>query len=128
MDTNVLIWWHLSPRKLSHKVRRILEDPYNTVYFSPLNMWEISIKYQLGRLPLGGKNPEEFFDAIDLDDNFLCLNLLPGTLVTSFNLPLRHSDMFDNMLVWESLQHDLVLLTADETLRIYEQDGLRLVI
>jgi len=127
LDTNMLIWSQLSPRKISHKVRRYLEDPYNTIYYSPLSMWEIAIKYRIGKLPLKNRNPEEFFDAIDIDSQFDCLDLLPGTLVTSFRLPQRHNDIFDNMLVWEALQHDLVLLSSDKDLHCFEQDGLRIV-
>ena len=127
LDTNILLWSRLSARKLSRRVRQHLENPYNTVYYSPLSMWEIAIKYGVGKLSLNGKTPEQFFDVIEKEDQFDYLELLPSSLVSSYQLPHRHHDPFDRMLVWEALQHDLVLLSADETLRDYEQDGLQLV-
>jgi len=127
LDTHALLWWKLSPRKLSRKAYRYIQDPYNKVYYSPINMWEIAIKYGQDKLPLGGQTPDQFFDALENEGQFDCLELLPGTLVTSYQLPRRHSDMFDHILVWEALQHDLVLISADKSLQAFEQDGLRLI-
>jgi len=127
LDTNILLWWQLSPKKLSRKIYAHIEDPWNIMYYSPVSLWEIATKYGTGKLPLNERTPEQFLDKLEADNMFDCLELLPGTLVTSYQLPMRHRDPFDRMLVWEALQHDLILVTADETLRAYEQDGLRLM-
>ena len=127
LDTHTLLWSQMTPLKLSRTVRKILEDPYNEVHYSPLSIWEIAIKYQKGKLDLAGRTPDEFLDAIDADDDFRYLELLPGSVATSYQLPRRYKDPFDHMLVWESLQHDLVFLSDDESLRAYEQDGLRII-
>ncbi|MCL2680523.1 MAG: type II toxin-antitoxin system VapC family toxin [Coriobacteriia bacterium] len=127
LDTNILLWSQLSPRKLSATVQRHLKDPYNRVYYSPINIWEIAIKYSRGKLSLGGRTPDQFFDAIDSENQFDCLELLPGSLATSYQLPLRHTDAFDRILIWEAVQHDLIFLSSDKALQAYEQDGLRLV-
>jgi len=34
-------------------------------------------------------------------------------------LPLLHRDPFDRMLICQALQHDLVIMTADDAIRAY---------
>jgi PIN domain nuclease of toxin-antitoxin system len=126
LDTNILLWWYRDQKKLSRKMQKVLENPYNDIYFSALNLWEIPQKYQRGKLDLGGRTPEEFLDVIEVDQGFKRLDLLPGTTATSYQLPVRHKDPFDRMIAWEAIQHDYILLSSDESMRLYEQDGLRL--
>jgi PIN domain nuclease of toxin-antitoxin system len=97
------------------------------MHYSPLNIWEIVTKYQKGKLDLAGRKPDDFLDMIEMGEDFRYLELLPGSVATSYQLPRRHKDPFDHLLAWESLQHDLVLLSDDESLRSYEQDGLRII-
>ena len=127
LDTHTLLWSQVAPRKLSRTVRKILEDPYNEVFYSPLSIWEIAIKFQKGKLSLAGRKPDEFLDMIEIDEDFRYLELLPGSVATSYQLPQRHTDLFDRMLAWEAMQHDFILLSSDESLRAYEQDGLRII-
>ena len=45
LDTHIILWAALAVKKLSRKAKRILEDPDNILYFSPVSLWEISIKH-----------------------------------------------------------------------------------
>ena len=45
LDTHIILWAALDVRKLSRKAKKILEDPDNILYFSPVSLWEISIKH-----------------------------------------------------------------------------------
>jgi PIN domain nuclease of toxin-antitoxin system len=126
VDTHILIWSFFAPKRLSRQFKEALLDQNNTIYYSPVSLWEIAIKFGVGKLKLGHLAPEVFLDRLD-ESFFTCLELLNGTLIASYQLPMHHRDPFDRTLVWEALQHDLTLLTADESLRAYQSEGLRLL-
>lgn len=128
LDTRTLLWSQQNPNKLSRTVRHHIESPLNEIFYSPINIWEIAIKYKSGKLDLGGYKPEDFLAAIEGGAYFNCLELLAGSVATSYQLPLSdHRDPFDRMLVWEALQHDMVLLSADSSLAAYKPEGLQLI-
>jgi PIN domain nuclease of toxin-antitoxin system len=52
LDTHTFIWADLSPEKLSPKCQTLLLDYDNTLLLSLASVWEIQIKYQLGKLNL----------------------------------------------------------------------------
>ena len=45
LDTHIILWAALDVKKLSRKAKGILENPDNILYFSPVSLWEISIKH-----------------------------------------------------------------------------------
>ncbi|MDR0761302.1 MAG: PIN domain-containing protein [Treponema sp.] len=47
VDTHILLWSFIEPKKLTENIRRILLDEDNTIFYSQINLWEISIKYGL---------------------------------------------------------------------------------
>jgi len=61
VDTHILMWSFFEPQRLSETIREIITDVSNEVWYSPVSLWEISIKYGLGKLKLNGLTPEEFY-------------------------------------------------------------------
>jgi PIN domain nuclease of toxin-antitoxin system len=55
VDTHILLWSFLETGKLSERVKLILLDQDNEIYYSPISLWEISIKYDLQKLSLNGE-------------------------------------------------------------------------
>lgn len=48
--------------------------------------------------------------------------------LTIYKLDLSiHKDPIDRMLIWQSLQHGLALVTPDENLQCYRETGLKVV-
>jgi len=127
LDTHTLIWSQLDPSLLSKRTRKIIEDPYNDIFFSPINMWEIATKYSVKKNFMSGLTPIAFLDAIEKTGEFEYLEFLPGSAASSYELPMYHRDPFDRMLVWEALQHDYILLSSDSELDAYKSEGLRLI-
>jgi PIN domain nuclease of toxin-antitoxin system len=126
VDTHVLLWSFFEPERLSSAIQGILRDIGNEIFYSPINLWEISIKYGLKKLYLNGISPEEFFVALE-ESFFLCKPVEPFLALTSFHLPIRHKDPFDRFLVWEAIRNDYSLLSMDEALIAYRQDGLKIM-
>jgi PIN domain nuclease of toxin-antitoxin system len=124
VDTRVLLWSFFKPEKLTENTRLILLNEDNSIYYSPISLWEISIKYRLRKLRLNGLKPEEFFDELE-NSYFVCKEIDNAAIITNYKLPIYHKDPFDRFLIWESIKNDFVLLSADSTLVYYKKAGLK---
>ena len=59
LDTCTFLWFLYDDPRLPLRARTEYHTPSNTVHLSALSVWEITIKYRLGRLPLP-ESPELF--------------------------------------------------------------------
>jgi PIN domain nuclease of toxin-antitoxin system len=51
LDTHVCLWAVSDKRKLSSVARKILEDIEADILVNQISLWEIAIKYRLGKFP-----------------------------------------------------------------------------
>jgi PIN domain nuclease of toxin-antitoxin system len=126
LDTHILIWSFFDTKELSERVKNILLDEDNEVYYSPVNFWEISIKYALGKLKLNGLTPEELFKEVK-KSFFLCKNIEPVVMATTYKLPAIHKDPFDKFLIWEAINSKFILVSTDKDVKKYESLNLDIV-
>jgi PIN domain nuclease of toxin-antitoxin system len=127
LDTHTLLWLRFSPNKLPSSHRRLLESPWSQKYISTISVWEISLKFGIGKLDLEGLTPEEFLQTAK-GLGFSILSPLPEQYASFHHLPkvLKHKDPFDRMLVWQAIQDNLTLLSSDSKLPDYNIHGLLL--
>ncbi|GHU35084.1 twitching motility protein PilT [Spirochaetia bacterium] len=111
---------------MSENVKNILLDEENEIYYSPINLWEISIKFSLKKLDLKGLTPEEFYEELD-NSFYLCKNMDNNDIISNYHLPLLHKDPFDRFLIWEAIQNDFMFITVDESMDEYKKIGLKIV-
>ncbi len=52
LDTHVFIWWDSEPARLSPRALALCQDRQNTLLLSVVSLWEMQIKFQLGKLKL----------------------------------------------------------------------------
>jgi PIN domain nuclease of toxin-antitoxin system len=126
VDTHILLWSFFETKKLSAKVKSILLDEKNAIYYSPISLWEISIKYSLKKLFLNGGTPDDFFSELN-KSYFHCKTLHNADLITNYQLPIRHKDPFDRFLIWEAVRNDFILISADKNMELYKKDGLKYI-
>lgn len=115
LDTHILLCWLGEPAQLLEKERRLIKEPRNTIYVSPVSAWEISIKKTLGKL----KAPDNLEEAIRASE----FQLLPMTITHACGiekLPHYHDDPFDRMLISQALSEELTLLTRDQRIKQYK--------
>ena len=125
LDSHTLLWIILNRSKLPTKVIETLENTQNRIYVSSVSIWEISLKYSLGKLKLNGRNPDDLPEAI-ITSGFEPLDLSPKHTSTFYKLPLTtHRDPFDRMLIWQAIQMNLTLVSKDSRLQQYEEFGLK---
>jgi PIN domain nuclease of toxin-antitoxin system len=125
-DTQILLWSFIEPEQLSSTVSQILLDENNIIYYSPINLWEISIKYGLNKLDLKGITPQDFYKEIN-NSFFICKEINNNNLVTSYKLPAYHKDPFDRFLIWEAIRNDFIFLSVDKNMELYKKEGLKFV-
>jgi PIN domain nuclease of toxin-antitoxin system len=126
VDTHILLWSFLETDKLSKEIKSILLDENNVIYYSPISLWEISIKYGLGKLSLNGGTPDDFFDELN-NSYYLCKVIDNMDLITNYKLPTYHKDPFDRFLIWEAIRNDFILISVDENMNLYKKNGLKIV-
>ena len=129
LDTHYVLWSLFEPDKIADSVRQILENETDTKLVSGVNLWEISLKYSLGKLELGGTEPSEILDIL-LESGFMVAELESRLLATYHKLPRKdnHRDPFDRLLIWQAISRGCTLLTHDRAIDQYRADGLRLLL
>lgn len=114
LDTQVLLWVLMKPRRLSVAATDAIEAGENRVFVSMASPWEISIKAALGNL-----TPP---DDLERQLNEKRFELLPiairHTEAVAF-LPHHHRDPFDRMLVAQAQVDGLTLVSSDREIRRY---------
>ncbi|MCL2464350.1 MAG: type II toxin-antitoxin system VapC family toxin [Micrococcales bacterium] len=125
-DTHILLWAFEDKRRLSSSITNALVDRQSEVLFSPVSLWEIAIKYGLGKLDIHGVTPEEFQNELDRSF-FECLPLDNEVITSSYRLPRLHGDPFDRLLIWQAISSGCTLLSADKATDAYASHGLVVV-
>ena len=118
LDTHIFLWFISGDTQLSKDVRDAIRDPDNEVYLSAISVWEILVKYQLGKLPLP-EHPETYLPKQRDLHQILSLALDESSVAQLAKLPPLHRDPFDRMIVCQALQNDLTIATVDAAVRAY---------
>jgi PIN domain nuclease of toxin-antitoxin system len=118
LDTHIFLWFISGDTQLSADVRDAIRDPDNEVYLSAISVWEILVKYQLGKLPLP-EHPETYLPKQRDLHQILSLDLDESTVIQLAKLPPLHRDPFDRMLICQALQNGLTIATVDAAVRAY---------
>jgi PIN domain nuclease of toxin-antitoxin system len=125
LDTHTLIWAIFSPEKLSHQVVQAFNGPENTFFISTISLWEISLKFSIGKLALDDIDPDEIPD-LALRSGFQIISLAPEESTSYHKLKLTdHKDPFDRMLIWQAIRRNMVLITKDKSIPLYKESGLK---
>ena len=117
LDTHVFLWAVTADPKLSSRAKQIFTGDHE-LWFSVAGVWEILTKVQIGKLPL--PSPAGAYVSAQLVRNNI--RVLPITLPHALQLerlPLHHRDPFDRVLIAQSLEEELPIVTADPLLASY---------
>ena len=116
LDTHILVWWLVTPRKLSREQRRLLREAVRRrepVAVSAITLLEIAILFGEGSarsdVPL-----EELFGALDSNPAFQILPLTVDVSAEIAALGASLRDPADRAIVSTARIHKLSLLTSDQ--------------
>ena len=118
LDTHALLWFVAADPQLSQTAQQAIASPNNQKFVSLVSIWEIAIKYSLGRLDL--KMSLEDFVSQHLAPNKV--TLLPITVPHALkvaSLPHHHRDPFDRLLIAQAMTENVPLVSADSAFDQY---------
>ncbi|MGG6263828.1 type II toxin-antitoxin system VapC family toxin [Leptolyngbya sp. AN03gr2] len=118
LDTHIFLWFISGDSQLTVSTRDAIRDPDNEVYLSVVSIWEVIVKYQLGKLPLPS-HPATYLPQQREAHQIINLDLGESSVIQLENLPSLHRDPFDRMLICQASYHNLVIATVDPAIRTY---------
>ena len=117
LDTHAFLWAIAEEGKLSRRAQQIFTGP-NHLWLSVASLWEILIKVKAGKLPL--PEPSGPYVVRKLAENRI--EVMPIKLdhvLRIESLAVHHRDPFDRILIAQSLEEDLPIITADPVFERY---------
>jgi len=126
LDTHYMLWALTDTQKLSKKIKDVITDTENRIMISAVSFWEVSLKASIGKLELVGFSPEDLPDACS-QMGFDIVPLGAGETSSYHNLVATyHKDPFDRMLIWLAMRNDYTFISADNHVKKYVSEGLRI--
>ena len=125
LDTQTWLWLQDRVGRFSYSTLEILQDPETDRILSMASVWELSIKFALGKLRLPEAPDRYVPDRLALS----MTRILPIELrhaVHVAQLPPHHRDPFDRMLVAQALIDRMPVVTADRRFTAYGVEVLAL--
>ena len=117
LDTHILIWSATEPERLSPAAQELLKELANQFVFSTTSIWEIAIKFGLGRR--GFQFDPRLLRGGLFTQGFTELPLTSDHAVAVAGLPLVHRDPFDRILIAQAIVEDIPLVTSDPVIAKY---------
>lgn len=118
LDTHIFLWFISGDDRLPKAMYQSIRDVDNQVFLSVVSLWEATVKYQLGKLPLP-HSPSSYLPLQRERHQISCLPLDEGSVSHLAELPQIHRDPFDRMLICQAVEHDLTLVTVDDVVSAY---------
>lgn len=120
LDTHTFLWAISDDPRLSNRAKQIFTGP-NALWLSVASIWEILIKAKAGKLLL--PQPSGPYLVKKLGENRI--EVLPIKLdhvLRIESLTAHHRDPFDRILIAQSIEEKLPLITADPLFERYPVD------
>ncbi len=120
-DTHIFLWFIENNPRLSDEIKNLIEDERNNSYLSIASLWEMSIKYNLGKLKLE-PNYDKFVEQEISSSDLKLLNIRLEHLRINAVLPFHHKDPFDRLIIAQSIATNIPIVTVDQIFDKYEVD------
>jgi len=126
LDTAILVYL-LQTRPLPAQVAALLQNDAGPIFYSPVNVAEVGIKFAKQQLPLPAQVGADLLLAvrqIATRAGLIQLPLAEEHAVRLATLPRIHNDPFDRLLIAQAVVEDLMLVSSNGVLPRYP--GLKL--
>jgi PIN domain nuclease of toxin-antitoxin system len=124
LDTHIWLWAYLEPQRLGSEVQRVLTDPGNVRFLSPVSIWEFIVLLERKRVTLGqdlGGWFEQSKATLQLEEAPFDWKIVHEMRFVM----LGHKDPADRFLAATAIAYDLTLVTADQ--RLLQVAGLKTI-
>jgi PIN domain nuclease of toxin-antitoxin system len=118
LDTHVFLWFVNDHPKLSNHLKDLIEDDDNVSYLSMASLWEMSIKFNLGKLTLE-PDYEEFVEREVITSSIKLLKIELEHFKINAALPFHHRDPFDRLIIAQAVVENLPIISVDSAFDKY---------
>lgn len=115
LDTHAIIWYVTGNNELSPIARNIMET--KRCFFSYVSLWEIAIKQAKGTLQFDIDIPR--LKSVLENEEFVYLPATEYDAERIKTLPDIHKDPFDRLLIAQSIENGLIIVTTDSKIPLY---------
>ena len=95
------------------------------MFLSVVSIWEATIKFQIGKLPLP-EAPNIYLPRQRVRRSITSMALDEESVARLASLPLHHRDPFDRILICQAIEHHLTIVTVDSLITQYGVPTLKL--
>lgn len=125
IDTHVWLWLESEPDRLGGPARARIEQAARAgqLWVSVMSVWEIGMLVAKDRIRLS-MPVDEWVRQASATPGMQMLGVIPEIALESTRLPdAPHGDPVDRLLMASARLHNLTLVTADEKILAYAQQG-----
>ncbi len=127
LDTHTFLWSISGSEKIPTDTKAKIVHPDNEIYVSAVSLWEIAIKTKIKKLSLGNIEIENLIPYAEKMGMEL-ISLTPEESISYSKLEEdSHFDPFDRMLIWQSIQRNMTIISKDEEFEKFKKYGLKLL-
>lgn len=115
LDTHVWLWYSLGDERLSEEMMRAIASPKNTLYLSPISLWETILLTEKDKLTL----PPDPYIWIDFNLKMLGAHEVPinrAVATLSHQLFCPSQNIADRLIAATAVHYSLTLVTTDSGL------------
>jgi PIN domain nuclease of toxin-antitoxin system len=115
LDTHIWLWVSVDASRLAPRLRKVLANPKNELWLSPVSIWELTVLCRKGRFEATPDIPAWVAETMQK----LSLTEAPLTAAVALALPsmkFSHGDPADHLLAATAKVFGLTFVTADEKL------------
>ena len=127
LDTHVILWALVDSDKITDKIKSIILNSNNQIYYSSVSPWEVEIKHQkVNTFKLSGKD----FCWLCDQNNIINLSINNKHVCELANLNkkknIEHNDPFDKMLLAQAKAENMIFITHDKKFKAYKEENILL--
>jgi PIN domain nuclease of toxin-antitoxin system len=127
LDTHTFLWSIYKTEELTKRTIGILKNEDNEIYVSTISLWEISIKVRLKKLELHGIHIKDLPDIIGKMDYEIIDMQTDDAIQYSLLKENTHNDPFDRMLIQQSINRNMTIISKDKEFKKFVPYGLKLI-
>ena len=122
LDAHTFLWAIAGDDRLSRRAAEVFAGP-SDLWLSVASIWEILIKVQIGKIPLPIPTGPYIVKKL-VENRIETLAVSRDHVLRVETLPMHHNDPFDRILIAQSLEEDIPVITAD---RIFSRYSVELI-
>ena len=124
LDTHVLLWALTNSSMMQDKIKELIMDPKNEIYYSIISVWEIEIKRLMH--PDQMSLTAEAFSDFCRKSGYTCVPVKEEHIIYLEKLKRAdgappHRDPFDRMMICQAVKEGMIFMTHDKLLSDYRE-------